>query len=279
MQKMTSKNYSRHYTNNCEKERNDELERYYKPVESLDKINTWIFWLTAVLSITVFFKSRFPWNFLQDLVEVLFVVFVVVHLAFSIYIRYNLLSIAERKRRQQLLSDSFAVPLISETTQKYYNNEFTPSLVRLGANVLENALFTKNNCSKMAARERGKILVFYVIWILAILYRSSDLGLLGIITQALFSSEIVENWIRIEVLRHETEIIYDELYNLFLHKIDFTSPDGIASILDQFASYEATKSMTGVMQSRSIFLATNSELSREWDKIRKDLSITKENSA
>jgi len=100
--------------------------------------------------------------------------------------------------------------------------------------------------------------------------------LLVIITQTLFSSEIVENWIRIEVLSHQTAKIYDEIYNLFLLKVDFDSTDGIASILEKFASYEANKSRTSVILSRSIFLDTNSALSQEWDLIRRKLGISKE---
>jgi len=275
MQKMNSNDNCQH-TDNCQLERIDELERYYKPIESLDYLNQWLFWCSALLSILVFFGSQIPWIHLQGLFEELFVVLVLVHLVISLYIRYNLFPIAERKRRQQLLSDSFAVPLISESTQKYYNNEISPSLERLGANVLENALFTKTICSKMAIRERIKILLFFVVWILAILCRSTDLGLLVIITQTLFSSEIVENWIRIEVLSHQTAKIYDEIYNLFLLKVDFDSTDGIASILEKFASYEANKSRTSVILSRSIFLDTNSALSQEWDLIRRKLGISKE---
>lgn len=270
---MNSKNSSPQSTDS-QVERIDELERYYKPIETIDDWNAWIFWFSAILSVAVFFKGYIPWKTIQDILEITFVLLVISHLFLSLYIRFHHFPIAERKRRRQLLSDSFAVPLITETTQKYYNNEFSPSVTRLGANILENSLFAKTITSKMAIRERAKILIYFLIWALALFWRTTDLGLLVIITQTLFSSEIIENWIRVELLRNETEKFYEELYSKFLHKVDLSSFDGIASILDVFASYEATKSMTGVRQLRSIFMSINPELSQEWDTTRERLGIT-----
>jgi len=262
---------------NSQTERIDELERYYKPIEQIDDINAWLFWVSAILSIAVFFKGLLPWKALQDALEISFILLVILHLILSLYVRYHLLPIAERKRRRQLLSDSFAVPLITEITQKYYNNEISPSVARLGASILENTLFSKTITSKMAAKERTKILIYFLVWALALFWRTTNLGLLVVITQTIFSTEIVEGWIRIEVLRNETEKFYEELYNKFLHKVDLTSSDGIASILDLFASYEATKSMTAIRQLRSIFMSINPELSQEWDITRDRLGITNPN--
>ncbi len=258
-------------------ERIDELERYYKPIEQIDDINVWLFWASAILSIVVLFDGLTPWQALHDVLGISFVLLVILHLLLSLYVRYHLLPIAERKRRRQLLSDSFAVPLITEITQKYYNNEISPSVTRLGASILENTLFSKTITSKMAARERTKILIYFLVWALALFWRTTNLGLLVVITQTIFSTEIVEGWIRIEVLRNEAEKFYEELYNKFLHKVDLISSDGIASILDLFASYEATKSMTAIRQLRSIFMSINPELSQEWDITRERLGITNPN--
>jgi hypothetical protein len=274
---MNSKNSSQKSTNH-QVERIDELERYYKPIETIDDINAWLFWASAILSVAVFFKGLLPWKALQDVIEISFIVLVVLHLVLSLFVRYHLLPIAERKRRRQLLSDSFAVPLIAETTQKYYNNEISPSVARLGANVLENSLFAKTITSQMASRERAKILTYILVWISALYWRTTDLGLLVVITQTIFSSEIIEGWIRIEVLRSEAEKFYEELYNKFLHKVDLSNSDGVASILDLFASYEATKSMTAIRQLRSIFMSVNPELSKEWDITRDRLGISSLNS-
>lgn len=275
---MNSKNSSPRSPKN-QVERVDELERYYKPIEQIDDLNAWLFWASAILSIAVFFKDFLPWKALHNVLEISFILIVMVHLVLSLYVRYHLLPIAERKRRQQLLSDSFAVPLITETTQRYYNNEISPSISRLGANVLENTLFAKNIVAKMAIRERIKIFIYFLIWASALYWRTTDLGLLVIITQTIFSSEIIEGWLRVEVLRSDVEKFYEELYNKFLHKVDLSKSDGIASILDLFASYEATKSMTAIRQLRSIFLSGNPELSREWDVTRERLGISSLHSA
>ena len=256
-------------------ERIDELDKFYRPIEQFDRLDSAIFWFSAILSVTVLYESRIPWPQLRDLPSVLFVLSVIVHLILSLYLRFYLMPIAERARRKHLLSNSLGIPLTSERTQKYYNNKLLPSVTRLGANILENALFAKTICTKMAIRERTKVFLYFTVWILAVIWRSTSLGLVVVITQTLFSSEIIEKWLRLELLRHNNEVIYDKLYNDFLHKIDFESTGGIASVLDTFATYEAVKSMAGIKQSSSIFTTNNPALTNEWSNIRDQLDIDK----
>ena len=252
-------------------ERIDELDRYYTPVGQLDDWISRIYWVSAFFSIAVLYKNQIPWPQVQWVPEFLFALSVILHVILSAYLRLNLFPLAESKRRQQLLSDSFGVPLISEKTQKYYNNDLSPSLTRLGANILENALFAKTITAKMLDGERKIILIYFTIWIF--LWRGAELGLVVAFTQFLFSSEIVGKWLRLELLRRENEKYYDELYHEFLHKIDLTDPILVASILDKFAAYEVAKGMTGVRLSKTIFSALNSQISAEWDSVRKKLGI------
>jgi hypothetical protein len=191
----------------------------------------------------------------------------------SHYNGFILIPLAEEKRRKQLLSDAFNVPLTSEQTRQYYNNELTPSIARLGASILENAFFAKTVCSKMANQQRFKILIYILIWIVAISYRSTDLGLILILTQILFSGEIIVRWIKIEVLRYRNNSIYDGLYTLFLHNVSPDQNPGIADILYWFASYESAKAAASVQQSSKIFFQLNPKLSKEWTEIRKQLQI------
>lgn len=251
----------------------DELDKYYKSIDQLDKVDSYIFWFSAILSVVVLYESKIPWPNLQDIPSALFVALVIAHLMISLYLRFYLMPLAEKMRRKQLLSDSFGVHLVTEKAQNYYNNQLAPSIARLGANVLENSLFAKTICAHMATRERVRVLLYFTVWILAVVWRSTDLGLVVIITQTLFSSEIIEKWVRLELLRHNNESIYDELYKNFFHKINLESPNGIATIIDAFSLYEATKAMAGIKQSTSVFWSVNDELSVEWKRIREQLEM------
>ena len=75
------------------------------------------------------------------------------------------------------------------------------------------------------------------------------------------------------MLRHRNEDLYGELYNEFLHKIDFQSPAGTACILDAFATYEAAKAAASIKQSTRMFNELNPSLTREWNEICNQLGI------
>lgn len=249
------------------KERVDGLEHYYRPIERCEKWMSILFWASALLSVTVLYSELIPSQEWRDVPTVLFSASVVLHLVLSLYVRFHLIPEAEGKRRKQLLSDSFDVPLTPEQTQAYYNNPLAPSIQRLGANVLENSFFAKSVCGKMAVQERIKVLVYFVLWLFAAFWRNTPLGLLVVVTQTVFSGEIIAKLVCIEMLRHRNEDLFEELYHEFLHKVDFQSPTGTACILDAFATYEAAKAAAAIKQSTSVFNEMNSRLTQEWDDI------------
>ncbi len=248
-------------------ERVDGLERYYKPIESAEKYASALFWASAVLSVVVLYSQSIPWESFRDATTILFTISVVLHLILTLFVKFHLVPIAEGKRRKQLLSNAFGVPLIPEQTQAYYNNPLGPSIQKLGANILENSFFAKAVCGKMVVRERVKVLTYFTLWLFAIYWRTTPLDLLIIITQTVFSGEIITRLICLEMLRYRNEDLYEELYNEFLHKIDFQSPAGISCILDAFASYEAAKAAASLKQSTRVFDDLNPSLTEEWNEI------------
>jgi hypothetical protein len=261
---------------NCEIERTDEVDKYYKPI---DFWNAWvhrIFWITACFSVAVLFYDSIPVPSIKEILSILFLVGVISHLGITLYLRLHLIPIAEEKRRRQLLSNSFGVYLTPEKTIKYYNNQITPSIKKLGANVLENAFYAKSVCGKMAANARVKVCFYFIIWIIVLLSRETPLDLLVAITQTVFSGEIIINFFSLEILRRKNEELYNELYKAFLNKIDFDSPSGIACILDSFASYESAKASASLKQSSKIFFELKPQLDKEWDEIKEKLSIDDE---
>ena len=270
--------FTRNKINMAESEtkRFDGLERYYRPIELCEKGTTSLFWVSAGLSVVVLYSQWIPWGAVRDIPTVIFSASVILHLVLSLYNRFHLVPEAEAKRRKQLLSDSFDIPLAPEHTQAYYNNPLAPSIQKLGANVLENSFFAKSVCGKMAARERINVLIYFTVWLLAVFWSDMPFGLLIVVTQTVFSGEIIAKLVSLEVLRHRNEDLFEELYLEFLHKVDFQSPTGTACILDAFATYEAAKAAAALKQSTKIFNELNPRLTREWAEICDRLTMNAE---
>jgi len=254
-------------------ERIDELEKYYSPIALCDIWAKGLFFVSAILSIVILYSSLLPYSSFENGTKIAFILSVIIH---SVLVHFNgfyLIPRAESLRRRQLLSDAFGVPLTPDKTQLYYNNGISPSVLKLGGNVMENSFFAKHVCGEMAKNERIKILTYTVLWLISILNRSADLALLLTLTQVLFSSEVIIHWLKIELLRLRNETIYDKLYALFLNKVSSEDQNMTAGILDSFAFYEASKAAAAIKQSTKIFTRLNPILTKEWVKIKAQLQL------
>jgi len=259
--------------NEPESERYDGLEHFYNPIRLFERWTSILFWISAFLSFVVIFTQQTQMILVYKISQLLFAICVAIHLLLSISTKLYLIPRVEGKRRKQLLSNSFNVPLTPEQTRIYYNNPLAPSIHRLGANILENSYFAKAVCGEMATRGRLKMAIYFVLWLVVVFMRSTPVGILVIVTQTVFSGELIAKQASIEMLRYRNENLYSELYQQFLHKVDFQSATGTACILDAFATYEATKAAAAIKQSSSIFFDLNSKLSKEWDDICCQLGI------
>lgn len=251
----------------------DEVSQYYAPVEKLGTVSLILFWLNAVLSFTMPYSASILGKEWSNVLQSIFLVLVLIY--FSISQISSLYSVprAELMRRKQLLSDSFGVPLSQEHTSLYYNNSFSPSVQRLGANTMENALFSKEIASIMLFRKRFIIFGYLLAWLLAFSLRHNNLELLTWITQLVFSGEILAEWLKLEILRLRYERTYDELYSHFLHNLGQGSPRAIANVLNAFVSYEAAKSNAGILLSTDDFQKLNPILSERWKRICQELEM------
>jgi hypothetical protein len=102
-------------------------------------------------------------------------ILVMIHFVLSQIDRFYLIPKAERMRRKQMISDAFGTTLSHEKTSLYYNNEYSPSFKRLGANTMENSLFSKEVVAIMLCPRRIITGCYIVVWILAFTLRNNNL--------------------------------------------------------------------------------------------------------
>jgi len=261
--------------NNNNSTRIDEVSQYYSPIEKLETISTWLFWINAVLSLIVPHSASLMKKSGVDILQALFVVSVIISFGISALSSLHLIPQAELMRRKQLISDSFGVPLSQDKTLLYYNNPFPPSVQRLGASIMENALFSKEIASGMLVWKRIKTIGYFCLWLFIIFLFDSNFELIMIITQLVFSGEIIIGWWKLEVFRVRCHRIYDDLYSHFLQKIVPDSPPAIATVLNAFVNYESAKSAAGILLSSDIFKKLNPSLSQKWQEIYQKLDMGK----
>lgn len=250
--------------------RYDSLDMKYKPIIVLNKYTNRLFWISAFLSLVLYYL-RSPKEIAQFF-TIIYIVATIAYFSISSVLNIYLIPRVENMRRRHLLSNSFGIALDTEVTHCYYNNNLDPSIIKLGANILENSFFAKSVTARMLVFERTKVVIYLIIWIIAMLLRDVDINLISIVAQTLFTSTIISNYLRLESLRAENERIWEELYSLYLTK-GISSNIMIPKILDNVIRYEAAKAYSGIIQSTRIFNKLNEDLSLQWNDIRSNLNI------
>lgn len=251
----------------------DEVSEHYAPIAQMGRATHAMFWIIAALSLFMLYAVTFLEPANHAVLRSIFLVLVIVYFSLSQVSRLYLVPKAERLRRKQLLSDAFGTRLTHDRTSLYYNNNYSPSVERLGASTMENALFSKEIANKMLVRKRWVIGFYIVVWLFAFALRHNNLALITWITQLVFSGEIIAGWLKLECLRIRHEQTYEQLHAHFLHGIGSDQPRAIANVLDAFVAYESTKAAAGIMLSSKIFKDINPELTRRWDQIKQDLKM------
>ena len=253
-------------------ERVDEVLRHYSPAAKLQLVGAGLFWVNAALSLSILFLEMLS-SLLQSLIPSVFITSVLIQFVVSQLNRFYLIPKAERMRREQMLSDAFGTPLSHDKTSLYYNNDYSPSIKRLGANTMENALFSSEVAAKMLVSKRLLIGLYLVAWVLVFSSQNINLDIIIWITQIVFSGEIIVQWLSLEVLRIRQERTYEKLHTHFLHEIGGNSQRAIATILDSFVAYEAAKSSASYLLSTRVFNELNPRLTRKWEQVRSELKM------
>mgnify|MGYP000886457420 CR=1 FL=1 len=245
--------------------------RYYDAVELADKVSDWLFYATAALSIASLLVVRQEHPRAYEWILIFFVVAVATLFAIGMFSRLYLTPRAEDKRRQDFFTSACGVNLTHDKTDGYYNNDFSEPIKRMAAQVLENSHFSKAIALRMVRIERTKVLIYGATWLVCVLNRQTDLGIVVAASQAVFSEQIVSKWLRLEWLRDRFEKTYDDVYRLFQSKP--TAPKFNAMTLESLGMYETAKANGAVTLSSGVFQRLNPELSAEWEHIKTGLGI------
>lgn len=255
--------------------RNDPIgPEFYIPLRSAEKVSDAAFYLAGALSIIVLLVDKTSQPKVYGAVQATFAVAVVGIFVSGIVIRTYFASRAHSSRFADFISNAFSVPLVPSPSEGYYNTPAGDPFLRMGASVLENTLFTKSILGRMLRFERLRICVYVLAWLWAAVYRATDLELLAVAAQVLFSEQLLSRWVRMEWLRSRVERLYDDLYALIQSTSDRRNKEFRARVIETLIRYETSKAQAGLSLSSRVFHKLNPELSNKWRSLCDQLGIT-----
>ncbi len=247
---------------------------FYVPLGVAEKISDAAFYLAAALSIFVLLIDKASRPELYGVVQTTFAVTVVGYFVSGIVTRTYFATRAHSRRFADFVSNAFSVPLAPSRSEGYYNTPDGDPFTRMGASVLENTLFTKSILQRMLRSERIRICIYVIAWLWAAIYRVTDLELLAIAAQVLFSEQLLSRWIRMEWLRSRVERLYDDLFALFQSSSNSRSKEFRARVIEALIRYETSKAQAALSLSSRVFSKLNPELSLKWQSVCNQLGVT-----
>jgi hypothetical protein len=249
--------------------------RYFTPLERAESISDVAFYCAAILSIVVLLIDPKKTQLYAD-TQIAFLITALAGFIVSIAVRVYFSPRAQDVRLGDFLSNAFGVKLTPERTENYYNSGASDPMRKIGAQALENSLFTKEIARRMCWRERAIITVYVIAWLFAAFNRNTGFDVMIVASQIVFSEQLVSRAVRLEWLRSRSESVFEALYQLLQSNPQQGSPEGAtfeARIIQELVKYENTKSNAAVTISSRIFERVNPDLSKQWDKIRHDLKL------
>lgn len=241
-------------------------DKYYVPIEKAELFGNVLFYGSAFLSFAIPLISKTACPLAYNITQSLFVLVVVFYCFVSLVIRLHLIPRAQDNRLKDFFSHAFNIPLTDEQTDGYYNNYETTPVRRIAAQALENSFYSKDTVSQMAKIERIKIIAYSTLWIAAILNRNTDLAIVSVGAQIIFSEQLISRWLHVEWLRTRFESIYDELFRLFKNVTKKRNFEVLA--LEITTRYEIVKSSGRITLSKRIFESRSKRNDKEWEKVR-----------
>ncbi len=238
--------------------RND-VSNSFKICNILNYILSILYIFSIVLSILLFL------NFNDIICDILIIIYLF-HFIGSILNNIFLIDIAENENRKANISNAFNVNLSDKKTKGYYNNDENYSMKKLFVNSLESIYFTRNILNKNIIRQTIFTFIELVVWI-SIILLIKDRNFLLLITQTIFSTEIIESYIKYVYYDIKVNRLFNDMFILLVN--EKYSQEKEPLLLNYCLEYECIKSSSKIMLNSKTFHKYNDDLASEWSKIKR----------
>lgn len=243
---------------------------YHNTVEFAERVGDGLFVLTVLLSFAVLLVDKSSPSLYQGL-NIIFTACVAISFVSGLALRLYFSPRAEQARRADFLSNAFDVDITVNRTDGYYNNAVIDPIRRMAAQLFENALFTMSIAGRMALRERAKVTLYFTAWLVLLLWREVEIGILVVVSQVVFSEQLLSKLLRLEWLRVQSERVHAKLHQLFQSKASKANFTAIA--MDALLTYETAKANASITMSSKLFDEMNPALTAQWTCIQTALKI------
>lgn len=245
-------------------DRKDEIQELYDRTNKISNLGNILFWLNIIISFILIFDFE-----CKSIIIIISIIFTIGYVVLTNINEIYFSNLAENERRKSLIKESFGVNTTLRETKNYYNNSEEPSIEKLGLNCYESAFFTKKVVDKMMLGWIIKATVIIIIYIF-LMIQLENLDVLSIITQTIFSAEIICYFIKLCYYKFQLDKVCKEFQDIFF-VLGLLNADTKILLLDATLDYECLKSYCKISTSSKIFFKNNKHWSKEWQILLKKI--------
>jgi hypothetical protein len=244
----------------------------YKTINKISSSSSLLLLISALISLSIFIidKNNFivsKETFNKNLNAALGIL-AVLYFLLDIVQNY-LFQQAELNRKNDFIDNSLETKLSEENSQGYFSNDnFAPSIYKLGVNGFENSFFTKSISSKMIAPNIIKSVIILILFLLVIFY--TDQSTLISLVQIALPFTIIQQTIRLIIFNSNINKVFDNYKHIYAN---VAKAKRSPLIINNVINYEKTLSWGGIQLDSRLFNKHNPKLSLDWETLKAKYNI------
>jgi len=154
----------------------------------------------------------------------------------------------------------------SEMNSKDYfsNDDVQVGINKLGINNFENVFFTKCVTAKMLPKEYIKLSIVFVVFLFVCIFSNKEI--ITLVFQSALPFTIIQQTFKLYKLNSNVKLVFNN------YKLIFKSTNEeniIQNIVNNIIIYEKNLSWAGILLDGKLFDKMNTELSTQWEEIKK----------
>lgn len=208
-----------------------------------------------------------------ELVELFQVLFPFLYLFVSVIDDCHCSYEAGCKRRKALIENAFGINVTEYKTYGYYNNHFSPSLLRFIVDNFESVFFTMRIVKQMLRTEIVKAITAIAVLITCLLF--ANINFIGVVMEGVLSAHLLYGTVTMIVFYFRVKAIYERLYGLLVSEACLNDSQ-LTLALAESIEYEVCKAHYKVRVSTKLFKKMNKRLSKEWRAIEAQICKSQE---
>ncbi|MCU0440605.1 MAG: hypothetical protein MUC49_22140 [Raineya sp.] len=260
-------------------------QNLFNTIEKLRVTRNWVFWAILILSITPVISKELceeKYKFFCDInkgldfINLLNIIGILAYFTIEIIIEYILLPLAESKRRDDFIDNSFgSIISINSSVDYYDNDEVSIGLYKTAVNLFENCFFTHSLANKMTAEKISIASFVFIIISIFAYYGFKDVPIALTFLQTIFSANILGGIIKHLILINSLSKIHDSWIMLFhTENLKKNISKYETRIYRYWLQYETLHSKINPNIPSSLFKKHNPTLTDEWKKIKSRYNIS-----